>query len=255
MLNVVSVSKKIGSIILNDDINISIPQQSLTCIMGPNGAGKSTLMSMMSGENSPCEGLITWRGKDIHATSAEELAKDRAVLTQRNQISFGFSVRDVIMMGRLPWSESKQDTQRILHLVLGDLGLERLADRSIHSLSGGEMQRVALARALCQIQSTDTSYLLLDEPTAALDVSHAHDFLKIVKTRCASGMTGCVILHDFSLALRYADFVVLMSKGRIVAEGAPLEVFSTDVMAEVFGVVLYVQKNPHGGYYICVEPN
>ena len=254
MLSVNSVSKSIGGNLLNENISFAIPGGKLVCIMGPNGAGKSTLLAMMSGESKPTSGHVTWHGHDIHQTSAQELARQRAVLTQKNQISLGFSVTDIVMMGRLPWAESRETSEIIVHEIIDQLALNHLKNRSIHSLSGGEAQRVALARALCQVHNQEKSYLLLDEPTAALDVSCSHDFLRAVKDRCLHGMTACVVLHDFSLALRYADQVAILDQGRLVTLDAPVEAFSAKIISQVFGVEMNVTVAEDGRHYVSIEP-
>jgi iron complex transport system ATP-binding protein len=220
------------------DVSLDVVPGEVLALVGPNGAGKSTLLSVLSGERVPTAGNVSLDGRDVRAWSALELARRRSVLTQDNSLSFPFRVIDVITMGRSPWTR----TDEIAHdgaaitSAAARADVTHLAGRRFTELSGGERARVSLARVLAQ----DTPIVFLDEPTAALDLRHQEDVLRIARDLADSGRAVVVVVHDLSLAGAVADRVALLSAGRLVAVGAPAVVLTAEAISEVYGLAVRV---------------
>jgi iron complex transport system ATP-binding protein len=221
-----------------DDIALEIVAGEVLALVGPNGAGKSTLLSVLSGERTPTAGRVVVGNRDIGAFSALELARRRSVLTQDNALSFPFRVIDVITMGRAPWTrtdEIARDSTAIASAA-SRADVVHLAGRRFTELSGGERARVSLARVLAQ----DTPIVFLDEPTAALDLRHQEDVLRIARDLARAGRAVVVVVHDLSLAGAVADRVALLSGGRLVAVGAPSSVLTAEAISAVYGLAVRV---------------
>ncbi|WP_184858550.1 heme ABC transporter ATP-binding protein [Acidovorax soli] len=212
-----------------------------TAILGPNGAGKSTLLSMLSGQRTPRSGSVGLSGRPLARIGAPELARLRAVLPQETAVAFDFTVQEVVEMGRFPHRQSpSRQEARIAHDAMEATGVAHLATRGVNTLSGGERARAHLARALAQIWEPlpdgATRWLLLDEPTAALDLAHQHQAMALVRRWAVEQGIGVVaVLHDLNLALRYAHDVVLMGAGRCDVGPAP-EILNPAAIARVWGV-------------------
>jgi len=215
-------------------------------IVGPNGAGKSTLLRAIAGL-TPRQGAITIGGRDIGTLRPRERALLVAMVVQSPLVPVGATVADYVALGRTPHVplfgvETTQDLDAVA-AALRRLDLGPLAHRPIETLSGGERQRVLLARALAQ----DAPVLLLDEPTTALDVGHQHDVLELIdELRRERNLVVITSLHDLTLASQYADRVVLLDDGRVVADGRPSAVFTEALLAEVFGASVRVIHDEHG---------
>lgn len=221
-----------------DDVSLDVMPGEVLALVGPNGAGKSMLLSVLSGERVPASGTVTVDNRDIRSFSPLELARRRSVLTQDNSLSFPFRVIDVITMGRAPWirtAESARDSEAIASASTR-ADVAHLAGRRFTELSGGERARVSLARVLAQ----DTPIVFLDEPTAALDLRHQEDVLRIARDLARAGRAVVVVVHDLSLAGAVADRVVLLSSGRLVAAGAPSSVLTAETIAAVYGLAVRV---------------
>ncbi len=221
-----------------DGVTLGVEPGEVLALVGPNGAGKSTLLSLLSGERQPSSGSVLLGGRPISEYESLELARTRAVLTQDNSVSFPFLVGQVVEMGRSPWartSNREQDTAVIAD-ALKRTDVSHLLGRRFTQLSGGERARVSLARVLAQ----DTSIVLLDEPTAALDLRHQEDVLRIARDLASYGRTVIVVLHDLSLAGAYADRVALLERGRLRAVGTPAEVLTEELVSEVYQVAVEV---------------
>ena len=191
----------------------------VTAIVGPNGAGKSTLLSLLSGERSPSTGSVALAGKLLSAWRAEDLARVRAVMPQDGGVAFDFTVREVVEMGRYPHRHAPSHCEAAIPLLAMEAtGVAHLARRGIQTLSGGERARAHLARALAQVwehNEMHPRWLLLDEPTAALDLAHQHQSLRLLRRLATDQGVGVVaVLHDLNLALRYADDALLLAHGR-----------------------------------------
>ncbi len=227
-----------------DRVSIQLNPGDLNVILGPNGAGKSTLLQALTRTLTPDQGEVFLDGTPLRKLPFDALARRRAVLAQESFLQFDFSVEEVVLLGRIPhlsgW-ESDHDRE-ICSQALHSVEMEAFRHRRYPSLSGGEKQRVHLARVLAQLEDqrgpTDPApWLMLDEPTSALDLRHQHSVLgqarKLAKIR---GFGVCAVLHDINLALHYADQVVLMDQGRVVAQGSPSETLTAERISDVYQV-------------------
>jgi iron complex transport system ATP-binding protein len=201
------------------DVDVEVRAGELLALVGPNGAGKSTLLAALVGDVAPCAGSVLVEGRAPGAWSHVELAMRRAVLPQHVAVSFPFEVRDVVRMGRSPWAGTarEDDDDEIVRAALAAADVTDLRRRRVPTLSGGERARVALARVLAQ----DTQLLLLDEPTAALDVHHQELVFDVARARVRQGDGVVTVVHDLGLAAAHADRVALLAQGRLVAAGPP----------------------------------
>ena len=256
MLMTDGVGAEVEGISLLRGIGIRVRQGRVLAVMGPNGAGKSTLLRVLAGDLPPTTGEITYDELPLARLSSVERALRRAVVLQRSSIAYGFSALQTVLIGRYPHGgNGEQGADRaIARRALARAGASEFDSRSVDTLSGGEFARVVLARALAQIDGIEgPRYLLLDEPTVALDPAHQHDVMRLLSGLARDEQVGIlVILHDFNLAARYADDVVLMRAGEIVANGRPDEVLVPRLIAEVFGVEAIVLPHPTGSHPVIV---
>ncbi|WP_328938706.1 heme ABC transporter ATP-binding protein [Streptomyces tauricus] len=214
-------------------------------LVGPNGAGKSTLLGALAADLPASEGVVRVHGRPVSDWSAHELALRRAVLPQSASLSFPFPVEEVVRMGRAPWAgwpEEDQDDAAVAS-AMAATEVTGFAGRPFSALSGGERARVALARVLAQ----RARLLLLDEPTAALDLRHQELVLRICRERAREGDAVVVVLHDLGLAAAYAHRVVILCAGRAVADGAPSEVFTDRLLSDVYKQPVEVFPHPRTG--------
>lgn len=220
------------------DVSLSVLPGEVLAVVGPNGAGKSTLLSVLSGERAATSGRVEVDGRDIRSFSALELARLRSVLTQENALSFPFRVGEVIAMGRAPWTRTDEiaSDSAAIEAAAARADVTHLAGRRFTELSGGEKARVSFARVLAQ----DTPVVFLDEPTAALDLRHQEDVLRIARALADSGRAVAIIMHDLSLAGAVADRVALLSDGALVAVGAPSSVLTAASVSAVYGLPVRV---------------
>lgn len=224
-------------------------------ILGPNGAGKSTLLRLLSGEWSCSSGQVSLAGRPLPDWPLPELARQRAVLPQMHALSFPFTVREVLRLGRLHAARHSQDEQ-ILDAALAACGLTRLQQRLYTQLSGGERARVQLARALAQVWDADPArerYLLLDEPTAHLDLAYQHACLQLARDWAARGYGVIVVLHDPNLVLSYADRACLLHQGQVQACGSVREVIVPAQMQAVFGLRTELRESAEGEPWLVVR--
>jgi iron complex transport system ATP-binding protein len=244
-----SLSVRIGAKALLDGISLSIGQGESVALVGPNGAGKSTLLRALSGEIAPSAGLITLKGSDPRAYGPRVLALHRAVLSQHVTVAFPFSVVDVVRMGAGERAGAAIET--LVEAALIEVDLVDLRDRIIGTLSGGEQQRAHLARVLVQLQCGEAVHgpgvLLLDEPTAALDLCHQLDLMGIIQRCNARGTTVVTIMHDLNLAALFAKRIVVLDKGKLAGDGPPTEAISDSLLERVFGVTGAVNTVPKSG--------
>jgi len=246
-----SNSRGRGKAILNG-LSFSIRAGALTVLLGPNGAGKSTFLRLLSGERRPYKGTILWNGREVHSLAPGELALRRGVLTQQYSMSLPFTVEEVVMMGRYPHhgnGHSDKDGVIVLE-CLREMQAEHLAQRLFNTLSGGEQQRVQMARVLAQLTGPVEwdSMLLLDEPTASMDWLHQQLCLRKARQLAEKGMTVVVVLHDLNLAAQFADFLLLMKNGRLLAMGTPSDLLEPGLIASAYGIhstVIYPEGCDH----------
>lgn len=207
-------------------------------LAGPNGAGKSTLLETLSGELSASGGEVRLDGAALPSLSLEARARLRAVLPQRAQVAFDFTVRQVVEMGLHPHGLAAGGAQgkRLVNEAILDMDLRRLADRPVTRLSGGEQQRAHIARTFVQGRGMERPLMLLDEPTGGLDYRHQYALADVLRSAARSGATVIVSLHDLSLAARIADRLILLESGRIMADGPPETLLTADRIASLYGL-------------------
>ncbi len=232
-----------GGTRLIEDINLEIDNASITVLIGPNGAGKTTLLRAVSGELVPDSGNILLDGDNIADIELEQRAKRIAFLTQQSVLDFPFKGHEVIQMGRIPHLTGREHNHEVVRAVKDACQLQDLSERTFTTLSGGEQQRIQIGRILCQVwDQMETAWILFDEPTSALDLAHQLVFFKVVKSLVQRGASVILVLHDINLAARFADYIVLMSDGRILASGPPSAVINSDNIQEAFSVEIDLIK-------------
>lgn len=234
-----NVSVTIGSAILLRGVDFEATAGEFIAIVGPNGAGKSTFLSVLSGDRQPSTGSVSIDGQTIDSLSVKQLARFRAVLPQQTKTLFSFTAKDVVMMGRFNADDGLDDLD-VTTQMMNATRVGLLASRSYPSLSGGEQALVNLARVLAQ----RTPIVMLDEPTAALDVAHQEHVCAIARLAANEGRTIVAVLHDLNLASRYADRIVVISAGTIVADASPIEALDAALLSEVYGTSLAVIEHP-----------
>lgn len=258
MFEASNISFQIGKKRILNDVSLRLAPGKVTAVAGPNGAGKSTLLKVFSGEISPTHGAVTLDQVTLKNWQPLQLAMRRAVMSQHSKVNFHFSAIEVVLIGRSPHQEGRLETTQdweLAYSAMKQTGVEHLAERPFPVLSGGEQQRVQLARALVQIwseQVTSPRYLLLDEPTASLDLSHQHQTLRLARELAESGVGVLAILHDLNLVARYADEVMLLAEGRSLASGKPDEVLTEETIEKVFEVKVAVRRDPEAGIVVMV---
>ncbi|MET1052405.1 MAG: ATP-binding cassette domain-containing protein [Mycetocola sp.] len=230
-----------------DGVDIVIPVGSFGAVIGPNGAGKSTLLQLMVGALRVESGAVLFDGDDVLALKRRDRARLIALSEQHGDGDTGLRVSDVVLLGRTPhigrWSAEGPNDRRIGADALTAVGMSAFADRPFDTLSGGERQRVHLARALAQ----EPKLLLLDEPTNHLDVRAQLSLLSLVRAQTAAGLTAVAALHDLNIAAAYADTVIVLSAGRVVAAGPAASVLTGELISEVYGVRADVLEHPRTG--------
>jgi iron complex transport system ATP-binding protein len=228
-----------------DDVTAEIHPGEVVGLVGPNGAGKSTLLGVLAGDLAPDRGRVLLDGVDIRSWRVGDLARRRAVLPQETFLSFPFEVADVVRMGRAPWRGTVREAadDAVVGQVLAVTEVSHLAPRRYPTLSGGEKARTTFARILAQ----EPGLLLLDEPTAALDIRHQEAVLEEVRRRAALGAAVVVALHDLSLAAAHADRLLLLDDGRVRADGPPREVLTPALLSEVYRHPVDVIAGPGAG--------
>lgn len=230
------------------DVSLDLVPGKLVAVLGPNGAGKSTLIGALTGTVQRSAGQVRLGGKPIEALSREAIARAIAVVPQSIDVAFGFSVRDVVAMGRAPHQGAMMiatpgDDARV-DAALARTDLAGVAHRRVDALSGGEQRRVAIARALCQEAST----LLLDEPTAFLDIRHARDVYALLRAEVTRQDLACLlVVHDPNAAAQYADEIVLLREGRVLARGDVATVMTYRLLRDLYDADLYVGVNEVDG--------
>jgi iron complex transport system ATP-binding protein len=238
-----------GGKTLLDGVSLAFTAGERVALVGPNGAGKSTLMRALAGELRPHAGAIMLKGRTIASYAPRLLAAHRAVLSQSVSITFPFTVAEVVAMGAGDRRGSMVD--RLVADALDEVDLAGFADRIITTLSGGEQQRAHFARILVQLRCGEAVHgpgvLLLDEPTASLDLRHQFDVLTAATTCARRGVTVVAVLHDLNLASLYAERIVVLDRGRVAADGAPHATITDGLLDRVFGVALSVGQVPPPG--------
>lgn len=252
MLQATGATVRIGSSVILQDASIAVGSGEIVAIVGPNGAGKSTFLTILSGFRRPNQGQVFLQKRPLAEWPRKELARRRAVLAQKIELSLPFSALEVVLMGRAPHrGKTRRDEDIALAMMaMRASGTADFAERPYTTLSGGEQQRVHLARVIAQIWQPrrplagEERYLLLDEPTSSLDLAHQHATLRIARQLAADGVGVVAVLHDLNLAAMYADRLYLMKSGSVIAHGLPGEVLLEPVLEDVFGLKMTVTGHP-----------
>lgn len=244
---------RVGKRALIDRVSAQFEPGRLHLILGPNGAGKSTLIRLLARLLRPSEGTVQYDGHDAAHWHERELARRRAVLSQSIEVAFSLPVRELVLMGRYPHFGARPGAEdlAICDEVMRFFDVTAMADRSYGTLSGGECQRVQFARVLAQIWrpiEDSTRHLFLDEPLTFLDVRHQIDFMGKVRIFAAQKDVVVVgVVHDLNLAVQFADRLLLLDQGRILADGPPSEVLTGDNLRAAFAVAPVLLTNPQTG--------
>ena len=257
MLEVRNLDFEIGKKRILSDINLTISEKEFIVIVGPNGAGKSTLLKLISNELKPTRGTIHLQQKEVRKYTKNEIAKQRAVLTQNLHVSTDFKASEIVLMGRYPYFKENpsENDWNIIESISKQTGVTDLLNRNYNSLSGGEKQRIQLTRVFIQISSNEilglknnnnefSKLLLLDEPLNNLDIKHQLSCLSLSKEFASRGNTVIAVLHDLNFASTIADKIILLNHGEIVAFGTPNEVLTVDNIHKCYDVKSKVEKHP-----------
>ena len=242
------VGFKYGAVPVLQDLDLQLEKGCCYGVLGPNGSGKTTLLDLLCGLLVPESGAITLCGRPLVDWSHRQLARKVALVPQDFVVRFGFTVREVVEMGRHPhlgrFAGLSTRDHRLVDLVLEELGIGAFADRPVTRLSGGEKQRVAVARALAQ----DPEVLLLDEATSNLDIFHSLSILGTIRDRIREqGLTVVAALHDLNLATFFCDRLIFIKNGRMVCQGPINEVLRAEIIHEVYGVEAEVRQDAFSG--------
>jgi iron complex transport system ATP-binding protein len=246
MLTASNITFSVGNKPLISDVSSSFAAGKLYLIIGPNGAGKSTLIKVLARLLRPQKGKVEYDGVDVHRSTEADLAKRRAVLSQALEVAFPLTVREVVMMGRYPHFGGRPTPldEQIVDEVMAHFDVTEFSYRNYQTLSGGERQRINFARVLAQLWrhespevASNCRYLFLDEPLTFLDIHHQINFMKGLRRFADSlDVVTVGVVHDLNLAARFADQIVLLDHGQIVANGTPAEVLTPDHIRAVFDV-------------------
>ncbi|MGO1959864.1 MAG: heme ABC transporter ATP-binding protein [Yaniella sp.] len=250
MLQANNITVSYGKHTILEDVSTSVQPGEILALVGPNGAGKSTLLGVLSGDITPDSGEVILAGQKLNDIKIADAAKIRAVQVQENSVAFAFNAAEVVRLGRAAWAGTDQEERddAVIYEVMETTDVTPLAQRGYPSLSGGEKARTTFARTLVQ----ETAVLMLDEPTAAMDIRHQEQVLSQARNRADAGVAIVVVLHDLSVAAAYADRILLLEEGRVRIEGTPEEVLQPDVVSDVYGYPVTVIEHPQSGGLIVV---
>src|SRR5690348_2956441 len=266
MLTASDIEFRVGNKPLVSGVSVSFAPGKLHLLIGPNGAGKSTLVKVLARLLRRQTGTVEYDGVDVSSTTEAELARRRAVLSQAVEVAFPLTVREVVMMGRYPHFGSRPGPtdEQIVDEVMQHFDVTEFSERDYQTLSGGERQRVNFARVLAQLWHDNASvaspgeassrYLFLDEPLTFLDIRHQIDFLKKIRNfTAAPGVVTVGVVHDLNLAARFADQIVLLNEGKVVASGTPAEVLTAERIEAVFAVKPTFIPSEHAGVHLVFD--
>ena len=227
-----------------DGVSFMVPSGQLTALAGPNGSGKSSIVRALLRRADTVGGAVTIDGRDVRTFSYAELARQVAVVPQREEATFPSRVREYVALGRYPhlglWRAPAHDDDRAVDQALAQAGVDDLAERDTDALSGGEWQRVRIARALAQ----KTPALVLDEPTTFLDVAHEMAIFELLSSLARSGLAVLLVSHQLNLVARFADTIVLLDDGRVATSGAPAEVMNAERLESIYRWPVVITRDP-----------
>lgn len=239
MIETKNVSKAYEQKLVVKDLSFTLPEQQLVAFIGPNGAGKSSFLSLLSRLQPQSSGEIYLDHSELKIWKSKDLAQKLAILKQSNSIQLAITVRELVSFGRFPYTRGKLTTEdeRLIDEAIDAMALREMMDESIHTLSGGQLQRVYIAMILAQ----DTEYVLLDEPLNNLDLNHANQMMHLLKQLVEErGKTIVIVLHDINFAAGFADYVLAMKNGEIVAQGATQEVMNASTLTDLYDMSIRV---------------
>jgi iron complex transport system ATP-binding protein len=243
-----AVSMTVGGATLVDAVSLQIGAGETVAIVGPNGAGKSTLLRMLSGDLRPSHGAIKLKQRDVHAYGTRELSQHRAMLSQHVNVTFPFTVEEIVTMGA---GESPRAAVRgLVEAALDEVGLAHFRARQLPTLSGGEQQRAHFARVLVQLACGEArrgpGLLLLDEPTSSLDLRYQIDLVETARRRAERGTAVIAILHDLNLAMRFADRILLLHRGRLAIDGDRAAAMRPETIRRIFEIDAAIAHTDEG---------
>lgn len=224
-------------------LNVEIEKGKITAILGPNGSGKSTLLSIFAGLNKPTSGEVIINGKSIRSLKQKELAREIATVHQQNTVPSDITVKELVAYGRIPHKKyfqgNTESDDKIIEWAIKRTGLEKLKDKAVMGMSGGERQRAFIAMALAQ----KSEILFLDEPITYLDIYHQVEILELVKElNKESKLTVVMVLHDINQAIKYSDNVIVMKSGEVVSSGIANEVINMDLLNSVYKIGGFINE-------------
>jgi len=245
MLKIQNISVFYGNRKILDNINLEVNSGEIVALIGPNGAGKSTLIRSISGVIPIKSGRVEANGKEITSLDSMQRAREIAVVPQAVSLPPAFTAWETVLLGRTPYlnflGQASAKDEAIARQALEQVDALHLAEHRMDEISGGEQQRVLLARALTQ----DTSILLMDEPTAHLDIRHQIDLLKLVKQQVKEkNLTVLVALHDLNLASMFADRIAIVQNGVLCVAGSPQETLTVEILNSIYNVPVHIIHHP-----------
>ncbi len=230
--------------VILEDVSFGVEAGEMVGLIGPNGAGKSTLLKTLRGILAPLAGEIALMGRPIAELSAKEFARNAAYLQQHLEMTFDYSAREVVLSGRYPylswWRQERADDLAIAEACMAYTGVVDMAEKPLQAMSGGQRQRVLLAKVLAQ----QTPVLFLDEPATGLDIIYQEEIFRFCRELCAAGKTVVLVAHELSLAARFCSRLLLIGRGKLLADGLPREVLTADLLTHAYGAPVKVVENP-----------
>lgn len=243
MIRFRDVHVRYGSVEAVRGVDFDVPPGRVTALVGPNGSGKSSCVRALLSRDATARGDVLLGDTRVAALTARSRARAVAVVPQRETPAFPMPVREFVALGRFPWDDTAAITARHVERALSRAGAQHVADRSTDAVSGGEWQRVRMARALAQ----DTPSIVLDEPTAFLDIAHEMAAFELLRALADEGRAVLVVTHQLNLVARFADTVVLLHEGRVAASGTPDVVMTGPTLERVYGWPIVVSRDPAVG--------
>ncbi len=250
LLSATDIAVTLHGSTLVEGVDLTLDAGEVLAVIGPNGAGKTSLVRAVTGDLPLHSGTVRFNGRPLTDYDLNSRARQLAMLAQRTELHFPFPVSEVVKLGRIPHASGLVEDQRIVGEALAAVDMSHLADRLYTWLSGGEKQRVQLARIMAQIwraEDAPARLMVLDEPTASLDVAHTRQLLREVRRLAKEGLGVIMIVHDFNIAARYADRLLVLKDGFAEAMGTPGEVITEVNMRRFFDVETRVMNHPDSG--------
>lgn len=250
MLSVANIHYSISGRALLSDVSLQLQAGQILALIGPNGAGKTTLLKVLLGDLIAQSGAMSFAGMPLSQWSLAQRAKHIAVLPQLSLLSFPYTVKEVVALGRTPHNSGALADEKIVSEAMEAMDIAALRHRPYTQLSGGEKQRTQLARVMAQIWRTEDAeqrLLILDEPTSSLDLGHKQQLMRAVQLFAAQGAAVIMVEHDLSVAVNYAQFLLALHNGRCVAYGAVNDVFNQALVQQLFGADVHVLSDPATG--------